>query len=68
MSELLDHFSLDTMLELYHQKYPYFEVDAIVNQLTNFLYADDEPDPICLRGKYWEIIKLDLEDLIESRK
>ena len=67
MSELLDHFSLDTMLELYHQKHPYFEVDSIVNQLTNFMYADDEPNPICLRAKYWEIIKLDLEEMVESR-
>lgn len=67
VSELLVHITFDTMLELYLQKYPYFETDSVVNQLINFTHADDEPDPICLRGKYWEIIKLDLEEMIESR-
>jgi hypothetical protein len=67
LSELLYHINFDTMLELYLQKYPYFDTNSVVSQLTNFTYADNEPDPICLRGKYWEIIKLDLEEMIEGR-
>jgi len=26
--------------------------------------AYTDPDPICLEGKYWELIKLDFEDKI----
>lgn len=67
ISELFGRISLDTMLQLYVQKYPFFETDGLIAQMTNFSVADEEPDPICLHGKYWELIKLDLEEMIKQR-
>ncbi len=59
--ELMDHYSLDTMLALHAERYPYtHEPDLIRKNLTDFSKADEDPDPHCLRGKYWELIKYDL--------
>ena len=32
------------------------------NKLIDFQYADADFDPICLKGKYWELIKQDIEE------
>jgi len=59
--ELLDHYSIDQMLALHGERYPHEnDEQALRNQFTNFARADDDLDPICIRGKYWEIIKLEL--------
>lgn len=59
--EFMDSYSLDQMLALHQERYP-FSHDAvqIKRNLTNFTSADYDFDPICLRGKYWELIKYDL--------
>ena len=55
------------MLELYSKRYPYnFSNEELVQQLTNFENAETDPDPNCLKGKYWELIKLDFEDRIKD--
>jgi len=60
---LMDKYSIDQMLDIYKKRYPYnFKREQLVKQLNNFLQADIEPDPICLRGKYWKLIKFDLQD------
>ena len=57
------------MLELHKRRYEYtHERDQIINNLTNFDSADEDIDPICLKGKYWELIKLDFVELIEKLK
>jgi hypothetical protein len=49
------------MLALHGERYPHEnDEQALRNQFTNFARADDDLDPICIRGKYWEIIKLEL--------
>lgn len=59
--ELLDDYSFKKMLELHKQKHPYtHNEDQIRNNFSNFKNADYDFDPICLKGKYWELIKLDL--------
>jgi predicted nucleotidyltransferase component of viral defense system len=59
--ELLDHYSVDEMLTLHAERYPHDHDDQILrNQFTNFTQADDDLSPNCIRGKHWEIIKLDL--------
>lgn len=61
--ELLGRYSLKQLLELHKKKYPYIhDNEHMIKNFNEFLRADDEPDPICLRGKYWELIKLDLVD------
>jgi len=65
--ELLNHFELSEILDFYPKRYPYnFSRDKLIQQLTNFKTAENDPDPICLLGKYWELIKLDFEDKLEG--
>ena len=60
--ELIDEYSPDSMLKLHEQRYPYSHNRALIKEnFTNFSEADGEYDPICLRGKIWDVIKYDLE-------
>ena len=62
---LFDHYDLSQMLDFYSLRYPYnHSKDELILGLINFESADTDPDPICLEGKYWELIKLDFEDKI----
>ena len=45
------------MLQLHKEK-------EILSNFRKFEYADDDFDPVCLRGKYWELIKLDILDAL----
>ena len=63
LHELMDHFSLNQMIEFYEKRYPYsLTKKEIISQLTFFDNADEDFDPICLRNKYWGLIKLDFEE------
>jgi hypothetical protein len=62
LHELLDKYSLTKMIELHKLKYPYsHKEDQIRKNFADFRSADDDFDPICLKGKYWELIKLDIK-------
>ena len=64
--ELIDDYSIDKMLDLHKQRNPYtHDSDQIKRNFSNFEYADNDFDPICLKGKYWEIIKLDIIDFAQ---
>jgi predicted nucleotidyltransferase component of viral defense system len=59
--ELLDHYTLSAMIDLHREKYPYNHNETVIKaNMIDFSAADGDFDPICLRGKYWEVIKLDL--------
>ena len=63
---LRNHYSEEQMLSLYEERYPYgASKEECVAGLTNFSAADADPDPICLQGKIWQLIKL---DFVEERK
>ncbi len=63
--ELMRYFSWSEMLSFYEKRYPYSHTrDEIVKKLVDFKIADNDFDPICLKGKYWELIKLDIEESI----
>ncbi|RPA66870.1 nucleotidyl transferase AbiEii/AbiGii toxin family protein [Cyclobacteriaceae bacterium YHN15] len=65
--ELLDKYGLDQLLGFHVQKYPYnHEKSLILANMSNFERADSEPDPLCLRGKYWDLIKLDIVQAVEQ--
>lgn len=68
--ELLDQFAIEEMLGFYSKRYPYgIESKEIIDGLLNFDVAEYDFTPICYREKVWEIIKLDIEDLVnEIRK
>ena len=67
--ELLDYLSLEQMLDLHAERYPYsHNKDVLINKLVDFQFADDDLNPICLKGKYWELIKADFNDMIQIAK
>ncbi|MBS9767849.1 MAG: nucleotidyl transferase AbiEii/AbiGii toxin family protein [Flavobacteriaceae bacterium] len=62
--ELLDTYSLKEMLNFYNKRYPYgYDEKEVLTNLTNFSNADDDFEPNCYKGKCWEIIKIDFEEL-----
>lgn len=55
------HFRRSQMVSLHADRYPYsHDADTIKNNFIDFSSADDDFDPICLKGKHWELIKLDI--------
>ncbi|MCL2651317.1 MAG: nucleotidyl transferase AbiEii/AbiGii toxin family protein [Candidatus Azobacteroides sp.] len=67
--ELLDYLSLEQMLALHAERYLYsHSKEVLTNRLVDFQFADDNVTPICLKGKYWELIKEDFSDLIQIAK
>jgi hypothetical protein len=63
--ELLEDFNLDQMLALHEKRHPYTHERAlIIENFTDFSGADGDFDPVCLRSKHWEIIKLDIIDFV----
>jgi predicted nucleotidyltransferase component of viral defense system len=69
LHELLQKYNLSTMLSLHQERYPYtHDEELIMSNLLNFELAEDDFDPICLRGKYWEFIKEDIVDAVKAYK
>ncbi|MBN2396505.1 MAG: nucleotidyl transferase AbiEii/AbiGii toxin family protein [Candidatus Atribacteria bacterium] len=65
--ELLGKFSLNEMIDFYIKRYPYnLNREEIIRGLTNFEKAEYEFTPICFKDKVWEIIKLDIEELVKN--
>jgi predicted nucleotidyltransferase component of viral defense system len=69
LHELFEKYSLTQMLDLHKQRYPYtHDSDLIIQNFTDFSLADDEFNPVCFKGKYWEFIKEDIEEIIINFK
>ena len=67
LHELLSDYGVGEMLELHRRRYPYsHDRSMILENFTYFERADEDFDPICLRGKYWEFIKEDIQKAIEA--
>lgn len=67
--ELMDDYSLEEMIYLHKQRYPYgHDPKQIKISLSDFEKADDDFDPICLKDQIWELIKLDLVHLADQLK
>ncbi len=65
--ELLDIIPLEQMLNLHAERYPYSHTkETLKKKMIDFQYADSDFDPVCLKGKYWELIKEDIEESIKS--
>ena len=64
--ELLDVNGITGLLDFFKERNPYLELDDVINGFTNFERADQEDDPHCLRGKYWELIRYDLEEVVNK--
>ena len=67
--ELMEEYTLPEMLHLHKTRYPFSHNHQQLNdKFTDFSQADNDFNPNCLRGKHWEIIKLDLIEFIDSAK
>jgi hypothetical protein len=65
LHEELDHFTIPEMIALHAERYPDdHDEQKIRAGLINFSIADDDFEPICLKGKYWELIKLDFMEAL----
>lgn len=64
---LIDSYSIKQMMDFHEQRYPYtHDKDLIIKNFTNFDQADNDFDPICFKGKYWEFIKEDFEEKFKN--
>ncbi|AOR28261.1 conserved hypothetical protein (DUF1814) [Formosa sp. Hel1_33_131] len=60
--ELLETYTLDEMIDFYLKRSPYgYSKDELLLKVVDFSDAEDDFTPNCLRGKVWELIKLDFE-------
>ena len=66
---LHSYYTIGQMFSLYEEAYPYGATrEECINGLTNFTSADSDPDPICLQGKVWQLIKLDFTEWVAELK
>jgi hypothetical protein len=69
LHELLDHFTLEQLLACHAERYPStYSREELISKMTDFSFADTDFDPICLKGKYWELIKLDISEEVNKLK
>ncbi len=67
LHELMNDYSLEQMQGLHLERYPYSHNKKLIKKnLINFELADGDFEPICLRQKYWEVIKLDMIDFVKA--
>ena len=65
--ELLDYLSLEQMFALHAERYPYsHNKEGLINKIVDFWIAERVVDPVCLKGKYWELIKEDFNRIIQD--
>jgi predicted nucleotidyltransferase component of viral defense system len=63
MDELIEKYSIEQMIALHKQRYPHSHDEKLIREnFVNFERADEDFTPICLKGKHWELIKLDFVD------
>lgn len=67
LHELLDSYSIPQMIQLHAERYPFtHDPHEILRNFINFKIADNDFEPICLKNKYWELIKLDFVEAVEK--
>lgn len=70
--KLLEEYSLEHMFRLYEKWQPWtYDQAKLMEALVDFSKADLQPDPKCLEGKDWDIIKIDIINqvrLLEAAK
>lgn len=67
LHELKGQYNIKDMLGFHLKRYPYtHNKKQILNNFVDFEEANDDFDPVCLRDKYWEFIKLDLIDFVNN--
>lgn len=63
--ELSESYTLDEMISFYNKRNPYGNSKSeLLSRIIDFSKAENDFTPNCFKGKYWELIKLDFEDLV----
>jgi len=66
LHELLNHYTLDQMMEYYHKRYPQKAPIMITKSLSYFVDADLQPDPKCFRDLKWKKVKENIKKEINT--
>lgn len=67
LHDLLQSYNINQMLDLHELRYPYtHDRELIIQNFRSFQQADEDFNPICFKGKYWEFIKEDFEEVIHK--
>jgi hypothetical protein len=67
LHELITEFSFDKILSLHKENYPQNHHKIKIKEaLVSFSEAENDFEPVCLRNKYWEVIKLDLLNFVKK--
>lgn len=68
LHEFIDKKSLHEFLELHKHRNPYtHNKSELSSQLTYFDKAENDFDPICLKNKMWDVIKMDFIRFINQK-
>lgn len=67
--ELMEDYKLSELIDLHRKRYPFtHNAVQLFEKFTDFRRADEDFEPQCLRGKHWEIVKLDLIEFAQTNK
>lgn len=65
LHEVLGSYKISDMVSLHLQRFEWTHDEYTIRKnFVDFSKAEHDPDPICLRGKYWEFIKEDIEEAV----
>lgn len=66
--EVLSKYSIKDMMAVHKRRYKYSHDEVLIySNFINFSEADNDFEPVCLRGNYWEFIKEDIINAIEMK-
>ncbi|WP_421830850.1 nucleotidyl transferase AbiEii/AbiGii toxin family protein [Larkinella sp.] len=66
LAELMNHFSLNQMLDFFVLKYPNSDIGYVIRSLTYFEDADPQEDPVSLKAVSWEQVKHRISSSVKS--
>ncbi len=67
LHELLQHYSLQQIMDWHKQKYPnQMLAISIPNAISNFTEADDSETPACFKGQTWEKVQDDIKKVVRD--
>lgn len=65
--QLLETYTLNDLIGFYIKRNPYgYSKNELLTQVVDFSIAENDFTPNCFKDKDWEIIKLDLEELVKK--
>ncbi|WP_374163716.1 nucleotidyl transferase AbiEii/AbiGii toxin family protein [Arcticibacter sp. MXS-1] len=65
LHEALNDYTIDEMIELHKRRFEWTHDPALIRKnFVDFSSADADFDPVCLKGKIWQFIKDDFEELV----